>query len=259
MSEPPVEVERDDEIAIVSVVRPDVRNAMDVETRVALRDALEGLVADDDVRGVVLRGGGDTFISGSDVRLFLEMDPFDAREYTQHTQDLYNYVEGIPKPVVAAIDGYAMGGGLEIALCCDVRVATEEAKLGQSELAIGAIPGGGGTQRLPDVVGMGVAKELMFTGDPLDAERARELGLVNRVVAPDDLVTEATGLCRRMTRHSPKLFAVLKEVVNQGNRTDLAAGLELERYAWSLAFATEDLDEGVEAFLEKRDPEYEGR
>ena len=259
MAEKPVEVERDGAIAVVSVVRPEVRNAMDVETRVALRDALAGLEDDDEVRGIVLRGGGDTFISGSDVRLFLEMDPFDAREYTQHTQGLYNYVERIPKPVVAAIDGYAMGGGLEIALCCDVRVATEGAKLGQSELAIGAIPGGGGTQRLPDVVGMGVAKELMFTGDPLGSARAHELGLVNRVVDADDLVDEATALCRRMTRHSPKVFEILKEVVNQGSRTDLAAGLELERYAWSLAFATEDLDEGVEAFLEKREPDYEGR
>lgn len=259
MAESPVEVERDGELAVVSVVRPEVRNAMDVDTRVALRAALEEAEADDDVRGIVLRGGGDTFISGSDVRLFLEMDPFDAREYTEHTQGLYNYVESIPKPVVAAIDGYAMGGGLEIALCCDVRVATEGAKLGQSELAIGAIPGGGGTQRLPDVVGMGVAKELMFTGDPIDADRAHELGLLNRVVEAEDLLEEASALCRRMTRHSPKVFAILKEVVTQGGRTDLAAGLELERYAWSLAFATEDLDEGVEAFLEKREPEYEGR
>lgn len=259
MAESPVEVERDGELAIVSVVRPEVRNAMDVDTRVALRAALEEAEADDDVRGIVLRGGGDTFISGSDVRLFVEMDPFDAREYTEHTQGLYNYVESIPKPVVAAIDGYAMGGGLEIALCCDVRVATEGAKLGQSELAIGAIPGGGGTQRLPDVVGMGVAKELMFTGDPIDADRAHELGLLNRVVEAADLLEEASALCRRMTRHSPKVFEILKEVVTQGGRTDLAAGLELERYAWSLAFATEDLDEGVEAFLEKREPEYEGR
>lgn len=259
MAEPSVEIERDGEFAIVSVVRPEVRNAMDVETRTALRAALEEVEDDDSVRGIVLRGGGDTFISGSDVRLFLEMDPFDAREYTQYTQGLYNYVEGIPKPVVAAIDGYAMGGGLEISLCCDVRVATEEAMLGQSELAIGAIPGGGGTQRLPDVVGMGVAKELMFTGDPIDAARAHELGLVNSVVESDQLIDEAKALCGRMTRHSPRTFSILKEVVNRGNRTGLDAGLEMERYAWSLAFATDDLYEGVEAFLEKRDPEYEGR
>lgn len=259
MAEQPVTVERDDEIAIVSVVRPEVRNAMDVDTRTSLRVALEEAKEDDSVGGIVLRGGGDTFISGSDVRLFLEMDPFDAREYTRYTQGLYDYVESIPKPVVAAIDGYAMGGGLEISLCCDVRVATEEAMLGQSEIAIGAIPGGGGTQRLPDVVGMGVAKELMFTGDPIDAARAHELGLVNRVVPADDLLEEASALCRRMTRHSPKMFQILKEVVNEGNRTDLTAGLEMERYAWSLAFATEDLSEGVEAFLEKRDPDYEGR
>jgi len=258
MAETSVEVERVGDVAIVSVVRPEIRNAMDVETREELRSALEDVEDDDAVRGIVLRGAGDTFISGSDIRLFLEMDPFDAMAYTQYTQGLYNYVERIQKPVVAAIDGYAMGGGLEISLCCDVRVATEDAKLGQSELAIGAIPGGGGTQRLPDVVGMGVAKEMMFTGDPIDAGRAHELGLVNRVVASDDLLDESIALCERMARHSPKVFSILKEVVNRGNRTNLDAGLEMERYAWSLAFATEDLYEGVEAFLEKREPEYRG-
>ena len=255
----PVDVEHDEEIAIVSVNVPEKRNAMDVDTRKVLREELEAVAADDSVRAIVLRGGGETFISGSDVSLFLEMDPFDAQAYTEYTQGLYNYVESIPKPVIAAIDGYAMGGGLEISMCCDLRIATEDAMLGQSELAIGAIPGGGGTQRLSRMVGIGVAKELMFTGNPIPADRAHELGLVNRVVPEEELLSEATSLAGEITRHSPAVFRVLKDVVNAGHRTDLDAGLELERLAWSLAFATEDLDEGVEAFLEKRDPEYQGR
>lgn len=246
-------------IAIVSVDRPEKRNAMDVATRKELRSELEDAEANDDVEAIILKGGGDTFIAGSDVRLFKEMDPFDAKAYTEHTQGLYNYVESIPKPVVAAIDGYAMGGGLEIAMCCDLRVATDDAKLGQTEIAIGAIPGGGGTQRLPDMVGIGIAKEMMFTGNPIDVERAYEIGLVNRVVEPDRLMDEAKEFCDEVLENSPKLLSILKNVVNEGNRTDLNAGLELERYAWSLVFATEDFEEGIDAFLEKRDPEYEGR
>lgn len=255
----PVDVEHDDEIAIVSVNVPEKRNAMDIDTRKVLREELETVADDDSVRAIILRGGGETFISGSDISLFLEMDPFDAQAYTEYTQGLYNYVESIPKPVIAAIDGYAMGGGLEISMCCDLRIVTEDAMLGQSELAIGAIPGGGGTQRLSRMVGIGVAKELMFTGNPIPADRAHELGLVNRVVPVDELLSEAKSLAGEITRHSPAVFRVLKDVVNAGHRTDLDAGLELERLAWSLAFATEDLDEGVEAFLEKRDPEYQGR
>lgn len=253
-----ITTERDGDIAVVAVDRPETRNAMDVETRKQLRDSLEAVERDGDVRAIVLTGAGDTFISGSDIRLFKEMDPFDAKSYTEYTQGLYNYVESISKPVVAAIKGHAMGGGLEISMCCDIRVAAEDAKLGQSELAIGAIPGGGGTQRLPRLVGMGVAKELMFTGNPIDAERAHQLGLVNRL-ADDDPVEAAKAVCGEMTRHSPKVLSVLKEVVNKGNRMDLQSGLELERYAWALAFATEDLDEGVDAFLEKRDPDYQGK
>ena len=258
MTDDYITTERDGNVAVVAVDRPETRNAMDVETRKQLRRALEAVEDDDDVEAIVLTGAGETFISGSDVSLFKEMDSFDAKAYTEYTQGLYNYVESIPKPVVAAIDGYAMGGGLEISMCCDVRVAASDAKLGQSELAIGAIPGGGGTQRLPRMVGMGVAKELMFTGNPIDAERAHELGLVNRLT-DDDPVEAAKELCGEMTRHSPKVLSVLKEVVNKGNQTDLHSGLELERYAWALAFATDDLDEGVDAFLEKRDPDYEGR
>lgn len=252
-----IATDQDGDIAIITVDRPETRNAMDVETRKQLQAALETVEADDNVAAIVLTGAGGTFISGSDVSLFTEMDPFDAKDYTQYTQGLYNYVESIPKPVVAAIDGYAMGGGLEISMCCDVRVAAADAKLGQSELAIGAIPGGGGTQRLPRMVGMGVAKELMFTGNPIDAERAYQLGLVNRLT-DDDPVEAAKELCGEMTRHSPKALSVLKEVVNKGNQMNLHSGLDLERYAWALAFATEDLDEGVEAFLKKRDPDYEG-
>lgn len=254
----PVDVRRDGEIAIVAVNVPEKRNAMDVDTRKELRAALEAQEEDDDVQAIILTGGGDTYIAGSDVSLFLEMNPFDAQDYTEYTQGLYNYVESISKPVVAAIEGYAMGGGLEISMCCDLRVSTEDAMLGQTELAIGAIPGGGGTQRLTRMVGVGVAKEMMFTGQPITADRAHQLGLVNRVVPEEDLLEEAKELAGQMTQHSPLVFRILKEVVDEGQKTDLSAGLEMERLAWSLVFASEDVDEGVEAFLEKRDAEYEG-
>lgn len=253
-----ITTERDDDIAVVAVDRPKTRNAMDIETRIQLRDSLTAVVDDDNVNAIIITGVGETFISGSDIRLFKEMDPFDAKDYTEYTQGLYDYVESIPKPVIAAIKGYAMGGGLEISMCCDLRVATEGAQLGQSELAIGAIPGGGGTQRLPRMVGMGVAKELMFTGNPMDAERAYQLGLVNRLT-DDDPVEAAKEICEEITQHSPKILSMLKEVVNKGHQTDLHSGLNLERYMWSLVFATEDVTEGVDAFLENREPNYQGK
>lgn len=250
---------RDGNRLIISVDRPEKRNAMDIETRQDLRAAFEAAERDEAVEAVILRGEGGTFIAGSDITLFDGMSYQEAKEYTRYTQGLYNYVERVPVPVIAAIDGYAMGGGLEIAMCCDLRVAAEGAKLGQSEINIGAIPGGGGTQRLPRLVGMGLAKELMYTGQPIDADRAHEIGLVNRVVPEDELLEAADELCSAVLRHSPTVLSILKEVIDKGNRMDLHAGLELERQAWASVFTTEDVSAGVDAFLNKEEPEYGGR
>lgn len=244
---------------IISVDRPEKRNAMDIETRKALRAEFEAAERNEAIEAIILRGEGGTFISGSDITLFEGMNYQQAKEYTEYTQGLYNFVERISIPVIAAIDGYAMGGGLEIALCCDLRVATEEAKLGQSEINIGAIPGGGGTQRLPRLVGMGNAKELMYTGKPIDAERASQMGLVNRVVPDGQLMEAANELCSEITQHSPTVLSILKEVIDKGNQMDLHAGLELEKQAWASVFTTEDVSAGVEAFLNKEEPEYAGR
>lgn len=245
--------------AIISVNRPGKRNAMDVRTRKSLLDAFKEAEKDATIEAIILCGEGDTFISGSDITIFEDMDYTSAKEYTKYTQGLYNYIEDIPLPVIAAIDGYAMGGGLEISLCCDLRVASEDAMLGQSEINIGAIPGGGGTQRLPREIGLGNAKELMFTGEPIDAERAHGMGLVNRVVPNDQLMKECHKLCDKMLQHSPDILSVLKETINTGMKTDLQSGLELEKLAWASVFTSDDLTEGVSAFLENRDPEYEGR
>lgn len=244
---------------IITVDRPEKRNAMDIETRNALGDAFRAAEQNEEIKAIILRGAGGTFISGSDITIFQDMSYQQAKEYTQYTQGLYNYVESISMPVIAAIEGYAMGGGLEIAMCCDLRVATEGAKLGQSEINIGAIPGGGGTQRLPRLVGMGNAKELMYTGQPIDAERAQQMGLVNRIVPDGELLNAANQLCTQILEHSPTVLSILKEVIDKGSKMDLHAGLELERYAWASVFTTEDVAEGVDAFLSGEDPAYGGR
>lgn len=249
----------DGAIAVITVDNPEKRNAMDIEIREALRTDLEHAAHEDDVGAIILQGGGDTFIAGSDVTAFPEMDPLEAKAYTQHTQDLYNYLEAIPKPVIAAIDGYAMGGGLEIALCCDLRVASEDAKFAQSEIVMGAIPGGGGTQRLPRLVGMGIAKELMMTGKTIPAERAFDIGLINEIVPANDVLAAAKHQCREILQHSRTAVGLLKDVINQGNRTDLQSGLEIERLGMALAFANQDMQEAVSAFLDNRDPDFEAR
>lgn len=246
-------------VATITVNRPEKRNAMDVPTRKELRTTFERAAADDEVRVIVLRGAGEnSYIAGADLSQTAEYDHMDGLEYvTEHAQGLYNYVAGVPKPTIAAIDGYAFGGGTEIALACDIRIAQEGIKMGLTETRVGVMPAGGGTQRLVDIVGVGIAKELIYRGKVLDAEEAAEYNLVNHVYSSDEFEDEVYALAEEIAERSPIALRMAKESINRN--LDLEGGLDFERVAGAFLFGTDDQEEGARAFLEDRDPEFEGR
>jgi enoyl-CoA hydratase len=246
-----VRFEREQSIATVTVDRPEKRNAMDNDTRSELRSVFETVDTDDTVRCVVLRGAGDSaFIVGGDIDSFSEFDLRDGLEYTsKYAQGLYNEIAEVSKPTIAAIDGYALGGGTEIALACDFRLATPDAKLGLPEIDIGIFPAGGGTQRLVDIVGL--------AGDVIDANEAERIGLVNYVYESENFGDEVQSLASQLTEKPPIALQLAKESLNRA--VDHESGLDFERVAGALALATEDKSEGVEALLEGRDPKFQGK
>lgn len=253
-----VRVERTDGIATVTVDRPEVRNAMDVPTRRELRAVFDALADRDDVRVVVIRGAGDgNFISGGDIEMLNEMTLMEGMEYAEvHSQGLYNHIAAFPRPTIAAIDGYALGGGLELALACDVRVSTPDAKLGLPEVTLGVIPGGGGTQRLQSIVGGGLARELVLTGKVIDADEAARIGLLNHVFEPEAFDDEVRSIAEKIASNAPVAVELAKQGMNRG--LDHEAGLDFERLAFVTTIATDDKEEGTAAFLEDREPEFEG-
>jgi enoyl-CoA hydratase len=254
-----VKVDTDGRVATVTVDRPEKRNAMDIPTRKELRSAFEGVVDDDAVRVIVLRGAGEgNFIAGGDIQSFAEHDMMSAMEYVDtHAQGLYNYVANVPKPVIAGIDGHAFGGGLEISCAADIRVAQRGVKMGLTEVGLGIIPAGGGTQRLTELVGASVAKDMILTGKAVSATRAKEIGLVNYLHDESDFEDGLADLAAAVADNAPIALKYAKESVNRA--MNLEPGLDFERAAGTLLFGTDDKQEGAEAFLENREPEFEGR
>ncbi|SEO87739.1 enoyl-CoA hydratase [Halogranum amylolyticum] len=252
--------ERGDYVATVTIDRPDARNALNGQVREELK-AVFGAVADDDsVRVVVLTGADEAkaFVAGADVGELRERGVVEQREASERPR-VYEVVADCPKPVVARINGHALGGGCELAQACDVRVAREDAKLGQPEIGLGLIPGGGGTQRLTRLVGPGQAMRLVLSGELVDATEAAEIGLVEEAVAPDVLDERVDDLVGKMASKSPLALQRAKEAVQAASRLDLDAGLDYEKELFVGLFATEDKDEGIDAFFEDRDPEWRGR
>ncbi|TYO96169.1 enoyl-CoA hydratase-related protein [Desulfallas thermosapovorans] len=252
-------VEKDGHIAIVTLNRPEVRNALDPKTWAEIRQAARQCRFDKDVRVIIITGaGGKAFASGADIRTLKERDTLEV--LTSEAQETLLDVESLDKPVIAAIDGFALGGGCELALACDIRIATSRSKLGQPEVNLGIIPGAGGTQRLQRIVGMGKAKELIFTGDIISAQEAKEIGLVNKVVEqPEDLMPVAKEMAQKIIAKGPMAVSLAKVAINVGANTDIHSGMLFEKFAQTIAFSTEDRIEGTSAFLEKRKPEFKGR
>lgn len=249
-------VERDGLVAVLTIDRPDAMNALNVETMREVNVAMRGFVDDEDVAAVVVTGAGKAFIAGADIAELSEMGGMEAREVSRLGQETFSLIENLPKPVIAAVNGFALGGGLELAMACDVRIASTKAKLGQPEVKLGVTPGFAGTQRLPRLVGLGRAKELLLVGEPIDAETARDYGLVNSVVEPGELLDAAKSMAAAIAARGPASVALVKACVNRGAACDVETGGSYESEAFGLCFALGEAQEGMKAFFEKRDPAW---
>ena len=252
-------VERHDRVAIITINRPEKRNALTIKTREEGVAALEELAGDDSVRVVIFTGAGDkAFIAGADISEFAGRTSVEQRS-VMLGRSLFTAIDSFPKPVIAMINGYCLGGGNELAMACDLRIASETASFGQPEINLGIIPGGGGTQRLTRLVGEGKAMELILTGEIIDARPAALLGLVNMVVPLEELRAKTLEIANRIADKSPIALRMAKEAVKLASRSNLDEGLRREIDLFALCFSSEDKDEGVNAFLEKRKPEFKGR
>ena len=258
MAEAAILIARDGPVGIITVNRPEVRNALNKAAWAMLRDAFRELAADPAVRVIIATGAGDkAFVAGADLNALRERDLVET--FYGENQLTLQEIAAIAKPTIAAINGFALGGGLELAMACDIRICANNAKLGQTEINVGILPGAGGTQRLSRLVGLGKAKELIFTGKIITAEEAARIGLVNALVEPGELMDCALAMARDICAKSPFTLRVAKLVVDNGYNADITTALFLERLGQTAVFATEDHLEGICSFLEKRDPAYKGR
>ena len=245
--------------AIVTINNPPL-NILTMAVRAALEAVFDELESKkDEIRVVILTGKGKAFVAGADIKAFPDLTQEKAKARLKKSKLLYLQIEQFERPVICAINGYCFGAGLELALCCDIRIASSGAQLGQPEINVGLIPGAGGTQRLPRLVGAGIAKELIYTGKFISAEDAARIGLVNKVVEPEQLLDEALEMAELISSKSPLAVRAAKESIDRGLNMTLAEGLEVEAYHWSYLCETEDQKEGARAFIEKRKPVFQGK
>lgn len=254
-----IQVQLDGSVAVITLNRPDVLNALNAEAKHELSQALDELDKNRAVRAIVLTGGGEkAFSAGADINELKALDAQSGMERALSGQKLSKQIERLGKPVIAAINGYALGGGCELALACDIRIASEKAKLGQPEVNLGLIPGFGGSQRLPRLVGKGKAMELILTGDVLDAAESHKIGLVEKVVPHEKLMEAAKEMAAKIASKGPAAIRLSKKAIHEGLQVDLDRGLELEAAYFGAVCATKDKLEGTSAFLEKRKPDFKG-
>jgi enoyl-CoA hydratase/carnithine racemase len=253
-------LEKKNSIAYVTVNRPKVLNALNMATMEDLRAAFTDIKNDTGIRVAILTGAGEkAFIAGADIGELAKHDAVNGKEYTHRGQSVLDLIENLGKPVIACINGFALGGGCELAMACTMRLASENAKLGQPEVKLGIIPGYGGTQRLPRLVGKGIAMQLVATGDMITAQEAHRIGLVNEVTSPADLIPRAEAIAQKIVANAPLAVRYAMEAVNKGMETTLAEGLYLEAVLFGVCCATEDRKEGTTAFLEKRPAQFKGK
>ena len=255
-----ITIERDAAVAIVTINRPKVLNALNTQTLDELRRAMLALKHDPDVRVVVLTGAGEkSFVAGADINELSVQTPTGGRDHAMRGQHVLDVIENLGKPVIAAINGYALGGGCELAMACTLRIAADSARLGQPEINLGIIPGYAGTQRLTRLVGRGRALELLLTGDQIPAAEAHRIGLVNRVVAAADLMAEVRALAHVLAAKAPIAIRYIIDAVNRGLQMPLAEAQVFEATLFGLVSTTQDMREGTKAFLEKRKAEFRGK
>jgi len=247
-------VSKNNGVATVVIENPPM-NVLSQQVTRELDTVFTQLKEDDEVISIILTGGGDkAFMAGADIKEFPDRDPDKRPDIDTH--EVFNMIENLPKPTIAVLNGFALGGGLELALTCDIRIAEDHALVGLPEVNLGLLPGAGGTQRLPRLVGASKAKEMMFTGSPVNAEEAQKLGIVNKVVAKGDGMETAEKLAKKLANQSLQALSRIKELVNVGSELSLDKGLEMEKQLFNTLFVTDDAKEGVSAFLEKRKPVF---
>lgn len=246
-------------IATITINRPPV-NPLNTQVFKELADVFQKIDQNDDVRVVILTGSGDrAFVAGADINEMADLDLVGINKMNKVSRAVFSQIENCTKPVIAALNGLALGGGLELALACDLRLASDKAKFAFPEVGLGIIPGGGGTQRLQKIVGQGVAKELLYFGDMFDAKKGEELNIINKVVPHEELLDEANAWAEKLAKKPPIALQMLKLAVNAGSNTDIETGLTIESTCFGNAFSTEDRKEGLTAFVEKREPVYVGK
>ncbi len=254
-----VKTEMEDRLAIITIQRPEALNALNATVLRELSMAIEHLSMAQAVGAIILTGAGDNaFVAGADIKEMAGLSALEMRAFSEMGRRLGDAFAACNKPVIAAINGYALGGGCELALACDIRIASDRAKLGQPEVNFGIVPGFGGSQRLPRLVGAGWAAELIYTGETIDAATAERIGLVNRVVPADRLLEEAKGIARKILEKSPAAIALAKACLRAAMEMPLSAGLDFETAAFGIVGSTHDKEEGMRAFIEKRKPSWTG-
>jgi enoyl-CoA hydratase len=249
-----------DSIGFCTVNRPKVLNALNAQTLFELMAVFSSVKNESKVSGIILTGGGEkAFVAGADIGELSKQKPISGKEFSLMGQQVFNFIEDLGKPVIAAVNGYALGGGCELAMACNIRIASESAKFGQPEVNLGIIPGYGGTQRLPRLVGIGRAMELILSGDVIDAQEAFRIGLVNQVVKAKELISASENILQKILSKGPVAVKLAMEAINHGMRMPLSEGLLLEADLFGLACSTEDMREGTGAFIEKRKAKFKGK
>lgn len=252
--------EKKENIGLLTINRPEKMNAISQELTVELSLFLDEIENDDELRVIVITGAGDkAFVAGADINELVDRDARLGRRVSRERQEIFSRIENLHVPVIAAVNGYALGGGLELALACSIRICSEMAQFGAPEVKLGIIPGDGGTQRLPRLVGQGRAMEMIITGDFIDAQEAYRIGLVNKVFPPEKLMEKAMELAKKIASRPPLAVRYAKEAVNRSQEGDSVSGFALESYLHALSCTTEDKKEGVSAFLEKRKGKFKGK
>lgn len=248
-----IKFKKEEGILFLTISRVEAMNALNKEVLNSLKELFEKAREDEEVKGVILTGEGEkAFVAGADIKEFSNYTPFQALEMSQFGQELFSKIENFPKPVLAAVNGFALGGGCELAMACHIRIASKNAKFGQPEVSLGIIPGYGGTQRLPRLIGLGRALELILTGKMIDAEEALRIGLVNKVVEQNELIEETKKILKQIIEKAPLAIELALKTIISGKEMELEDGLKLEASNFACLFSTEDMKEGVSAFIEKR-------
>ena len=255
-----IRLEKSEGVGVLTVNRPQALNALNSLVLAEIKEAVAEVASDDEIQVLIITGAGEkAFVAGADIAEMKDKSVLEAQSFAAFGQGVFADIENLEKPVIAAVNGYALGGGCELALACDIRLASEKARLGQPEVSLGVTPGWGGTQRLARLVGMGQAKELIFTGDVIEARTAQAIGLIDEVYAPEELLPRAKEMAKKVASRGQIAVRLAKLSINRGLEMGLADGVAFEAEVFGRCFATEDQKEGMGAFLEKRRPEFKGK